>query len=229
MSSILDAIEKANRKRQAGTSPEEELQSEAKSARERRLQQEAEEARRRSRQLGILLISISLLFTGCMIVLAVLYFQARHSKLDSQRVALKGAQSTVDVPQLKVTPAPSEVLPILIPSETPLSTPEPTPFAAPTPLPTPAPTPLPSPTPTPEPTKTPAPQFVPNQVVYPSELGITIQGVMEDGANSLILVDDQSLEIGRKYKGIRPISIRSGLIEVEFDQNGEQVPLFIRY
>ncbi|MGF1571639.1 MAG: hypothetical protein ACFCU1_01040 [Sumerlaeia bacterium] len=261
MSSILDALEKANRKRKAGEDPDEGSLAEAKSARERRLQEEAEIARRRSRQMGILLISISVVFIGSMVVFAFVYFKSKESKTNENQFAqnqqavapieseLRGSTSSeklLNQPNASIpgsenssvingailpsTVAPaqqSDLLETSIPEpiQTPVSTPQPTPV--PTPLPTPAPTP--TPVPTPIPTPTPEETFANNQVVYPSDLGLVIKGVMEDGANSMVMLEDTTLEIGRKYKKLRPMSIRSGLIEIEYDQNDEIITLFIRY
>lgn len=231
MSSILDALEKANRKRQSEQSGDGSGISEAQSARERRLLQEAEEARRRSRQLGILLVSIALLFCLFMMGLAVLYFKHREkqsvpsivfeSPFNDQALPNNPALDERDFqePPASVTPAPTSFA-------TPLPTPEPTPVPTAFPSPTPAPTPV----PTPEPTQTPIHRFAPNQVVYPVEIGLAIQGVMEDGPNSVILLEDgKTLEIGRKHLGVRPLQIRSGLIEAEYDQDGGVIPIFIRY
>lgn len=239
MSSILDALEKANRKRKAGENSEEESIAEAKSARERRLQAEAEEARRRSRQMGILLFTITTFFVSLMLNLAFIYFRTKENNGNQQITAANplgengvGNQDQVVPPNINGNNAlslPNQPTPTPEPVATPTPSPLPTATPVPSPTPTPVPTPQPTPVPTPMPSPVPKPRFVANQVVNPSEVGLEIQGVMEDGANSLILLKDTSLEIGRKYKGIRPLSIRSGLIEIEYDQGEGVIPLFVRY
>lgn len=106
--------------------------------------------------------------------------------------------------------------------DTPVLTPSPSASPTPTPSPTPAP-----PTPSPSPT----PRFGQNQVITGSDLGVAIQGVLEDGIDSVVFIDAEQVQLGRKYRGIRPLRIRSEarLIEAEVDDAGYQTTVYIRY
>ncbi len=67
------------------------------------------------------------------------------------------------------------------------------------------------------------------QVVYDEELGINIRGVIADGASSVIMIDDTTVSLGRRYGKIRPIRIENRMIEAEYDQDGEEITVFIRW
>jgi hypothetical protein len=67
------------------------------------------------------------------------------------------------------------------------------------------------------------------QVVYDAELGIKIRGILADGPSSVIMIDNTTVALGRKYGKIRPIRIENRMIEAEYDQDGEEITVFIRW
>lgn len=211
MSTILDALEKANRARRKGEGGS---LAAGPTARERQLAEAAERERRRTRMLlfAILAAIVLLLAAGGTILFLVAGGTPREPAV-RQQVALAPTPTPVPTPQ--PTPEP-----------TPVPTPAPTPIP---PTPTPPP-PTPVPTPTPGHLVTPKPgRFSDSQVVYPTDLDVKIEGVLIDGTNSTIVIDGNLVDIGRKYKGIRPLAINGPLIEAEYDQGGSTVTIFIRY
>ncbi len=223
MSTILRALEKANKSRNRDAQPGDAVSAAAAATRERQLREEAERHRRTARYMAVLFIVCIVIVAGIVSGMMLM----REDGSTASRVA--SVPDPQPVQNLQGTPPPAE-------NSEPVDTgtgtvlPTPTPAPSPTPQSSPTPTPLPTATPTPEPTATPeASLFRNNQVVWPEDLGIQVQGVLEDGSNSLIMIDHHNVEIGRKFKGIRPLAVRDGMIEAEYDQPGGEITLFIRY
>jgi cytoskeletal protein RodZ len=248
MSSILDALEKAHRKRRkagTGLAPEDLAEAER---RERMLHAESV----RHRRLFILLVvGISLLAILLILTIASLVYLALVSRADgppSPAPAVVEALPAASVSVPESTPPPAavptptaapEVVPEVAVAATPLPTASPTPTPESTPVPNPVETPAPTPqppvaTPTSQPTPQPTqvsegPRFAHMQVVYDEELGINIRGILADGPSSVIMIDNTTVALGRKYGKIRPIRIENRMIEAEYDQDGEEITLFIRW
>ncbi|MCB2155826.1 hypothetical protein KQI84_13160 [bacterium] len=229
MSTILDALEKANKAKgdkkpaNGGSTPPTPPPEEPRPP--RRPDDEGPQRRHASVWLLILLlvIIVILLLGGLSIAVAMLFSrQSEVARAEQER------QQAVQM----VQPAPT---PIATPVPTPVPTPQPTPEPTATPLRTPSPSPeptaTPEPTETPRPTDTPlpTPRFQDDQVVTDVDLGVRISGVMVAGSDSVVLIDGEEVAIGRKHKGIRPLEVRRGLIEAEVDDAGRTVHLYIRY
>ncbi|CAN5363372.1 hypothetical protein BH09SUM1_BH09SUM1_18330 [soil metagenome] len=209
MSSILDALEKANQKRAGkdGTPiSNEELAQQ--STRERRLRQEADKQRHIMRIMLFVSIAIIVLAGGTVAVLL-----------------MRG-------PRTEKIVAPPETQIAAIPVATPSPTSKPAPTATPEPAPTPwpRPTPWPSPTPPPQPraTATPAREFDRNsykgifkdgQIVRPEELGLTISGVVKLGGNYIAIINDKNVKAGQKIGALHVVSIDERVITVLVEEN----------
>ncbi len=235
MSTILEALEKANKanKGQANAASSERLAE--VSARERRLR-EAEARHRRVVRLAIAgSVVLMILLAGSVTAIVMVIMKGDQPAEDAKTVAIPEPVSA-----LPSTPAPKQgelqLAAVLQDSDSasnnagPIKMPTPQP-PTPTPAPTPSPTPTPTPTPTPQPTPTPEPKprFSVNQVVTPEALGVNIEGAMIDGADSVVIIDGEMLEVGRKHKDIRLMSVQKGMLEVEYDQDGGQITLYVRY
>lgn len=236
MSSILDALEKAHRKRPkpgTGLAPDDLAEA------ERRERLVRDETIRHRRTFLLLMAGLGLL--------AMLLFIAISALVYLAIIARDKAPSTGPAPMVAVAP-PVEVeatptsSPTPMPEQTAISTPAPEivpepvaaipePVVLPAPAATPDPTPTPSPTPEPSPTPSPTPaaRFAHMQVVYDAELGVKIRGVIADGASSVIMIDDSTVSLGRRYGKIRPIRIENRMIEAEYDQDGDEITIFIRW
>ncbi|MDK2971827.1 MAG: hypothetical protein PWP23_1582 [Candidatus Sumerlaeota bacterium] len=213
MSTILDALEKANQARRKGEGG---ALGAGPTARERQLAEAAERERRRTRILLFAIIAaIVLLLAATGTILILVTGGTPRDPSGQSQVALAPAPTATPVPTPQPTPEP-----------TPVPSPTPTPIP-PTPTP-PPPTPAPSPTPRAVITPTPG-RFSDSQVVYPADLNVRIEGALIDGTNSTIVIDGNLVDIGRKYRGIRPLAINGPLIEAEYDQGGSTVTIFIRY
>lgn len=231
MSTILEALEKANKRKAAGTPQGNAAPASLNVAnvtegdwRERRLREEMERHRQHNRLLG-----------AAIVVVAILLFIALYMlwAFAGQRAEVAGASSAPVVADAAV-PAPAPVLPVVSAPTVVVATPTPVPVVE-APTPTPAATPVPTPSPTPEPTSTPLPTPTPErlytdgEIVYDVDLGIDIEGVMKDGSQSVVLVDGEAISLGRKHKNVRPLSVLDKMVEAEVDTPAGVVVLYIRY
>ncbi|MEQ8821454.1 MAG: hypothetical protein RLY93_14545 [Sumerlaeia bacterium] len=233
MSSILDALEKASKAKQARAgSTEDRLAQE----RERRLR-EMEEKHRRQMRLALLAGAafFGVLVLGGVVLIGVLLSRGRDDRPQEMASVVVDQMGARDAPSDMTGGTIKPATPTLGPTPTPAITPTPTP--SPTPMPTQTPVaavevparPTATPRPTPRITPRPTPRFAENQLISPADLGVEIKGALILGADSMVLIDDEELSIGRKYKGIRPLDIRSGMIEAEVDDAGGPVKVYIRY
>ncbi|MBI5153857.1 hypothetical protein HZA57_01350 [Candidatus Poribacteria bacterium] len=228
MSTILKALEKAHETREAHSADGgKQGHLVAGSTRERHLEEEAARHRRRNRVLGLCLAGTVVTLGG---TVALLGGRKPEMPLPQRNVAPQAAAPphalVPKTPVIAPSPSPAAAPPSPLP--TPPPTPEPT--ASPSPVPA---TPLPSPTPPPTAAPTPAPtaRFFKDQVIDAAAAGIRMTGVFLDGANSSVLIDGATVDIGRKYKGVRPLAILrdARMIEAEVDDAGREVHVYIRY
>ncbi len=239
MSSILDALEKAHRKRRSsgtGLAPEELAEAERH---ERRVR---DETIRHRRTFLLMIVGIGALALLLLIAITALVYVAMGSRYSIVPTA---------EPQVAASPpgAPAPGTTVALPQATPTSTPiasveavvaeveEPAVEEAAMPetnevveavrtaesiaSPTPA-EPVATATPT-------TPRFAHMQVVYDAELGMNIRGILADGPSSVIMIDDTTVALGRRYKSIRPIRIENRMIEAEYEQDGQEITIFIRW
>lgn len=245
MSTILEALEKANKRKAAGAqgnaAPNSLNVANVTDGdwRERQLREEMERHRQRNRLLGGIVFVVGLLL---LITIYMLWHGANARAAAAAQANPPVAASTADVAPVPaaapVTPATPSINQgtegsAASPAPAPVSAaPSPSPTATPTQTPTPEASPTPAPSPTPEPTPSPVPArtFADGEVIYDVDLGIDIEGVLKDGSQSVVLVDGEAISLGRKHKMIRPLSVLDKMVECEVDQpGGKVVVLYIRY
>ncbi len=219
MSSILDALEKASEKKGKGQNPDDGGNF-TESPREKRLREENERHRRNVRLMMISGVVAFVLLIGTVGIFA-LVIMGRDGDTEAQE-SVNLAQATLPPTTEMTSQQPSP------PSDAnPVTLVEPSPTPEPTQTPMPSPTPWPSPTPPPSPTPLAAQQqraqerpdyskvFRDGQIIRPSEIGWTVDGVIEMGETNIAIINGRNVRAGQRFGGLHLIEVRSGLITVD--------------
>lgn len=209
MSSILDALEKAAKKREAeagasGASVGEE------SLRERRLREEAERARKRARNTLIVAGGLVLLGGGAIAVLA-LRNGGKGPAGDRTPSAVQAGAAETPAP----APTPTPIVIVVTPTAT--EAPPPTAYPSPTPWPSPTPPPTTSPVPTVRLTPTPSnlAALKDGQSIRPEDLGWQVSGTLEMGTGRYAIINGEHVRAGTRFGQFHIIDIQPGLINVD--------------
>ncbi len=221
MSSILDALEKANRERaqRAGDPARQDL-ADHQATLERRLR---EQQLRHRRQLLLILTGgavLALLLAGTA-GLALLWQQRGNEPEPTGTALAAAAIPAAEEPQAaepQATPTPE-------PTATPAPTPSPTATATATPEPSPTPSPSPAPSgqssryiendPPPLPTGTYTGMFQDGDIVRPVDLGLQVDGVMDMGTGLVAIINGRQVRAGAKLGELHLVDVQFGFLTID--------------
>ncbi len=229
MSSILDALEKANRERsrRRGDPAGQDLSAERQALLERRLL-EQQIRHRRQLVLALTVAGLLILLLAGSVMMAVLWQQRGSSPTG-------GPDGDSPLMAAVTTPAPEEPSPGT--EQQPESTPTPTPSPTPEPRPTatPHPTPSPTPTPTPTPAATAVAGYIENaprerdaappgsytgifqdgDIIRPVDIGLQVDGVMDMGTGLVALINGRQVRAGAKIGELHIVDVQFGVLTVD--------------